>query len=100
MTLDVYRGRKTTIQHNERNSVVEWLETLDYGAESRRRVMSLNPGFAIRRLEISLYPPSSKWVPTSNQERIRQRKKRNGLRFSYVVPKIHMASDPNCPYGY
>ena len=34
--------------------MVEWLEQLDYGAESRRKVVSSRLGFAIRRLEISI----------------------------------------------
>ena len=35
-------------------AVVEWLGRLDYGAESRRRVVSSRLGFAIRRLENSV----------------------------------------------
>ena len=35
-----------------------------------------------------LWQPSSKWVPVSNQERIRQREERNGLCISYAVLKI------------
>ena len=34
--------------------MVEWLEWLDYGAESHRKVVSSRPGFAMRRLENSL----------------------------------------------
>ena len=41
----------------------EWLEQLDYGAGSRRKVVISRLGFAMRRLENSLCPPSSKWVP-------------------------------------
>ena len=38
MTLDVYRGRKTTTtQQQQRGAVVEWLEWLGYGVESRRK---------------------------------------------------------------
>ena len=36
--------------------------------------------------------PSSKWVPFSNQRKIRQREEKNGLCLSYVVPKIQSAS--------
>ena len=38
--------------------MVEWLERLDYGAESRREVVSSRLGFAMRQLEHSLaiYP--------------------------------------------
>ena len=34
--------------------VVEWLERLDYGAESRRKVVSSGLGFAMRRLKETL----------------------------------------------
>ena len=44
--------------------MVEWLERLDYPAESRRKVVSSRLGFAI--LENSLCQPSSEWVPFSN----------------------------------
>ena len=43
--------------------MVEWLERLDYGAESRRKVVSSRLDFAIRRLENSLCQRSSEWVP-------------------------------------
>ena len=46
--------------------MAEWLERLDYGAESRRKVVSPRLDFAMRRLENSLCRPSSKWVPFSN----------------------------------
>ena len=36
------------------NVVIEWLERLGYGAESRRKVVSSRLGFAIRWLENSL----------------------------------------------
>ena len=42
----------------------------------------------MRRLENSLCQPSRKWVPFSIKGRIRQRKKRDGLRLSSAVPKI------------
>ena len=48
-----------------RGAVVEWLEQLDYGAESRLKVVSSRLGFAMRRLENSLCRPSSEWVPFS-----------------------------------
>ena len=41
--------------------MVEWLERLDYGAESRRKVVRSRLGFAMRRLEKSLCQPRSKW---------------------------------------
>ena len=50
----------------KRGAVVEWSEQLDYGTESRRKVVSSRQGFAMRRLENSLCRPSSEWVPFSN----------------------------------
>ena len=47
-----------------------------------------------------LCQPSRKWVPFSNQGRIRQRKERDGLCLSSAVPKIQWDSNPHCPYGY
>ena len=79
--------------------MVDWLERLDYGAESRRKVVSSRLGFAIRRLENSLCQPSSQWVPISNLGRIRQRKERDGLRLASAVPKTQWDSNPHCPYG-
>ena len=55
-----------TILKYLRGVVVEWLERLDYGAESRRKVVNSRLGFAMRQLENSLCQPSSKWVPFSN----------------------------------
>ena len=37
-----------------RGAVVEWLEQLDYGTESRRKVVSSRLGFTMLRLENSL----------------------------------------------
>ena len=51
-------------------------------------------GFAIRRLENSFCQLSSKLAHFPNQGRIRQRKKRDGLRLSLAVPKIHWVSNP------
>ena len=39
-----------------RGIVVEWLERDDYGAESRRKVVSSRLDFAMRRLENSVSP--------------------------------------------
>ena len=80
-----------------KGAMVEWLEQLDYGAESRRKVVSSRLGFAIWRLEISLCRPSSEWVPFSNYGRLRQRKERDGLRLSSAVPKIQWDSKPPLP---
>ena len=49
-----------------RGTVVEWLEWLDYGAESRQKVRSLRLGLAMRGLENSHCQPSSEWVPILN----------------------------------
>ena len=49
-----------------RGTVIEWLERLGYDAECRRQVVSSRLGFDVRRLEISVSQPSSKWVPFSN----------------------------------
>ena len=53
------------LTHRKRGAIVEWLEQLDYGAESRHKVVSSRLGFAIRGLKKSLCQPSSKWVPFS-----------------------------------
>ena len=70
--------------------MVEWLERLSYGAESRRKLVSSRLSFAMRRLENSrdLCQANSIWVLFSNYEMIRQRKAREGLRLSSTVPKI------------
>ena len=54
-----------------RGAMVEWLERLEYDAESRRKVVSLSLGSAIRRLELSLSlcQSSSKWVPFFESEK-------------------------------
>ena len=54
--------------------MIEFLEQLDYGAASRRKVVSSRLGFAMRQLENSLCRPSSEWIPFVNWGRIRQRK--------------------------
>ena len=46
---------------------------------------------------IFLCQPSSKWVTFSNQEKIRQRKKRDGLRLSFAGPIIQWDSNPSDP---
>ena len=74
--------------------MVEWLEQLEYGTESRRKVVSSRLGFAMRRLENSLCRPSSDWVPFSNWGRLRQQKERDELRLSSAVSKIQWDSNP------
>ena len=55
--------------------MVELLELLGYRAESGQKVVSLNPGLAIRLLGGSPCQPSSKLIPILNQGNIRQRAK-------------------------
>ena len=78
---------------NSRGAVVRWLERLGNGADKRRKVVSSRLGFAIRRLKSSLCQPNSKWVPSSNQRRIRRQKEKDGLCLTSAVPKIA----PNVP---
>ena len=66
------------------------------GAENHRKVVSSSPGFAIRQLENSDCQPSSKWVSFLNQGGISQRREKDGLCLSSVVPKIKRAA----LYGY
>ena len=80
--------------------MIEWLERIGYGAESSRKVVSSRLGFAIRRLENSLYQHRGKKVYFSNQRRIMQRKEQDGLRLLSVLPKIQWDSNLHCPYGY
>ena len=47
----------------ERGAVVEWLERLDHGLESRCKVVRSRLGFTVGRLENALCQPSSEWVP-------------------------------------
>ena len=64
-----------------------------------QRVTDSKLDSASRRLKNSLCQSSGKWLPFSNQERIRQRKERDGLRLSYAVSKTQWASNPNCSYA-
>ena len=60
--------------------------------------MRSHQGFAIHPTTAnSLCQPSSKWIPFSNQGRIRQRKERDGLRLSSTVPQIQWVCNPHCP---
>ena len=67
--------------------IVEWFQTLYYGAESCWKVMRSGLGFTIQWLENSLCQLSSKWVPFLNQEKIKQQKDRDGFGLSFAVPK-------------
>ena len=89
----------SSFKPNSTGAVVEWLERFGYGAEKRRKVVSSRLGFAIRRLESSLCQPNSKWVPSSNQRRIRQQKEKDGLCLSSAVPKIAPVSLRLLGYG-
>ena len=51
-----------------RGTMVEWLQWLGYGAESRLKVVSSRLGFALPQLENSHCQPSSKWVPLQIRE--------------------------------
>ena len=75
--------------------MVEWLEQLDYGAESCLKVVSSRLGFAVRRLENSLCQSSSEWVPFSNWGR--QRKERTGLRLHQLCPRYSGTLTPTAP---
>ena len=69
--------------------MVYWLERLDYGVESRRKVVSSRLGYAMRRLENSVNPAvngylfrireGEGWAP-------RKARERDGLRLSSAVP--------------
>ena len=75
------------------SAVVEWLERLCYGAESRLKTVSSRLGFLTGRLENSFCQPSFKWVHFSNCGRLRQRKERDGFHLSSPVPKIQWGSN-------
>ena len=47
-----------------------------------------------------LYQPSYKWIPFSNQGRIRQQKERDGFCLLSDVLKIQWDCNLHCPYGY
>ena len=76
--------------------MVKWLERFDYDAESRRKVMSLRLGFAMRRLENSLCQLSSS-VSFFELGKAKAAKVEG-----WVPPFISCAQDSNpyCLYGY
>ena len=45
----------------------------------------------------TLCQPSSKWVPFSNQRKLKQQKERGGLRLPSAVAKIQWTSSPIAP---
>ena len=57
-----------------------------------------DPGFKPKKshpvIGNSLCQPSSKWVPVSNQGRIRKQKEKDGLCLSYTEPKIQWVFKP------
>ena len=63
-----------------------WLEQFGYGAELLEG-LKFKAGLCHMTTE-KLCQPSSKWVPFSNQGKVRQQKERNGLCFLFAVPKI------------
>ena len=64
--------------------MVETLEALCYGSEYRQTVEGSNPRFAIGGQENPLCQPNSKWVPLSNQGKIRQPKEGMVLPLRYI----------------
>ena len=79
--------------------MVECFERQDYGTKSRSKVVSSRLGFAMRRLENSPCQRSSEWVPFSNEGRLRQRKKRDGLHLSAreLCPRYSGTLTPTAP---
>ena len=65
-------------------------------------VLSSNPRFAIPEHWKTSCQPSNKWVPVSNQGKIRQGKERDGLllSYAYAVPKILWASNSTAPMTF
>ena len=79
--------------------MVEWVERLDYGAESRRKVVSSRLDFAMRRLENSLCPPSSTWVLFFELGKAKAAKGEGWAPPLSALPLIQWDSNPHCPYG-
>ena len=92
---------KRIVYVDTHGAVVEWLETLGYSAESRRKVERLRPGFAIQRLENSLSlifnPAVNRYIFESGKAKAG--KERDGLSLSSAVPKIQWASNLRL-FGY
>ena len=65
--------------------------------QNRRKVMSSRLCLAFRRRENSLCRVSSKWVPFSNQGKIRQRMERDELRLSSGGTLTPLPSPPPPP---
>ena len=84
-------------RRGRRGVVVKWLERLDYGAKSCRKVVSSRLGFAMRRLENSLCNPAVNGYLFANKGRLRQRKERDGLRLSSAVPRYSGTLTPTAP---
>ena len=91
------RAKLIAWYEDEGGAVVEWSETLDYGAESRRKVMRSHPGVTVHPTAGKLLcQPSSKWVPCSNQGKIGQRNERDGFARNQLCPKY----SGSLPYGF
>ena len=56
------------------------------GQKVFRKVVSSKPGLGYPTTRNSLWQPSSKWVPVSNQGSIKQLKERDGLYLRYAAP--------------
>ena len=82
----------------QRGTMLEWIERLEYDAESCHKVVSSRLGFSMQQLENSLCQPSSEWVPFSNEGRLRQQK-RGGLCLSQLCQRYSGTLTPHCPYG-
>ena len=61
------------------------------------KVVTSRLGFAMRRLENSLCPTSSEWVPFSNEERLRQQRRGMGSAYHQLCPRYSGTLTPTAP---
>ena len=80
--------------------MVEWLEQLGYGAESRRIAWVRGSAAPFGDWKTLSVNTTENGYLFRIREGIRQRKERDGLRLLSAVPKIQWDSNPHCPYGY
>ena len=80
--------------------MVEWLEQLGYGAESRRKARVRGSASSCGDWKTLSVNPAVNGYLFRLRGMIRQRKESDGLRLPSVVPKIQWGSNSNCPYGY
>ena len=59
--------------------------------------MSSRLSFAIRRLENSLYQPSSKWVPFFDSDKGKAARGEVGLHLSFAMLEIQRDANPTAP---